>query len=269
MSLTNILVHLDSGPRCGMRVAFAARLAARHGAHLTGLFAEMAPARRIGASTSRRSETHLRAATAVAASFVATTEAAGVVSRFLDVDRDGEQEILAGAASVARHFDLVVLGQSEKGVRVPTDLPEHLIMEAGRPVLVLPHAGTYEDIGRRPVFAWNGGRAAARALADAMPLVVPGADAMVVHANRRGESRDEFATLMIDHLAAHGIAARVRTVVVDEIGLMDGLLNLAADHSADLLAMGAFDHPGFALLGNGSGTRYLLCHMTLPVLFSH
>ena len=57
--------------------------------------------------------------------------------------------------------------------------------------------------------------------------------------------------------------------LIEEIKLMDTLLNQAADHSADLMAIGAFDHAGIAFFGRGSGTRYILRHMTLPVLFAH
>ena len=82
-------------------------------------------------------------------------------------------------------------------------------------------------------------------------------------------STDEFADLMLGGLAAHGITGRYQTVVVEEVKLMDTLLNQAADHSADLLAIGAFENAGFPFVGRGSGTRYVLRHMTLPVLFSH
>jgi len=50
---------------------------------------------------------------------------------------------------------------------------------------------------------------------------------------------------------------------------MDALLNRAADHGADLLVIGAFGGGGYPLFSRGSGSRYMLKHMTLPVLFSH
>jgi nucleotide-binding universal stress UspA family protein len=56
---------------------------------------------------------------------------------------------------------------------------------------------------------------------------------------------------------------------VTEIGLMDTVLNFAADKLADLVVMGAFGGYGYPLLSRGSGTRYMLRHMTAPVLFSH
>ena len=269
MTLANILVHLDSSPRCAMRTALAVRLAARHGARLTGLFAEIAPAHRVGVVASWPSEDHIERSTAAEAAFVnATTALAGNAS-FIDVNRGGEHEILMRTTEMARAFDLVILGQIEDGGRVPVDLPEQIVLESGRPVLMVPYAGTFADVGHRPLFAWHGSKGAARALCDALPLVQPHAAALVVQAGRLGEPADEFSGLVVGQLAAHGVSAHFQTVVVEEVKLMDTLLNQAADHSADLLALGAFDSNGFPFLGRGSGTRYVMRHMTVPVLFSH
>ena len=269
MTLANILVHLDSSPRCAARVALAVTLAARHGARLTGLFAETSSAHRVGVVATWPSEDHIARAIAAEKAFAESTAPLGDRARFLDVNRGGEQEVLMRTTDIARHFDLVILGQIEEGGRVPVDLPEQLVLECGRPVLMVPYAGTYADIGHRPIFAWHRSRGAARALTDALPLVQAGAEAMVVQAVRHGDPVDEFSSLVIDHLAAHGVGGHFHTVTVEEVKLMDMLLNQAADHSADLMAIGAFDHTGFAFLGRGSGTRYVMRHMTLPVLFSH
>ncbi|WP_170263282.1 universal stress protein [Blastochloris sulfoviridis] len=269
MALANILVHLDSTPRTGVRLALAVRLAERFGARLTGLFAEVSEAYRVGVVATWPSAEHLAAVAAARATFQVATSKLGERAAFEEVNRGGEQEILARTTDIARTFDLVILGQTEEGVRVPVDLPEQVILESGRPVLVIPYAGSYSDLGRRPLFAWNRSRGAARALHDALPLIADGAAGLVVEARRPSEPLDEFTELVIAQLAAHRIAARFQGVVVDEIKLMDTLLNQAADHSADLLVIGAFDSSGFSFLGRGSGTRYILRHMTLPTLFSH
>ncbi len=270
MALANILVHLDSSARAMARLALAVRLAQRNDARLTGLFAEASAAHRVGVVATWPSEEHVAAVTAARAAFETATAGLGERASFIDVNRGGEQEILIRVTDIARNFDLVVLGQAEEGSRVPSDLAEQLIMECGRPVLMVPNIGSYPDVGARPLFAWHRSRSATRALNDALPLVSGGADALVVQAARTGEaSSDEFADLVTGHLAAHGISARFQIVAVEEVKLMDTLLNQAADHSADLMAIGAFDSAGFAFLGRGSGTRYVLRHMTLPVLFSH
>lgn len=269
MALANILVHLDRSPRTAVRLALAVKLAARDGARLTGLFAEQLAAHRVGVVASWPPAEYVAAVAEVRAAFEAATAALGDKAVFVDINRGSEQEILSRATDIARAFDLVILGQAEEGGRAPADLPEQIILESGRPVLMVPYAGNYDDLGHRPLFAWHRSRGAARALHDALPLVAPGADALVVEAGRPGDATDEFAELVVGALAAHRVGARFQTVVVEEIKLMDTLLNQAADHSADLMAIGAFDHAGFAFFGRGSGTRYILRHMTLPVLFAH
>jgi nucleotide-binding universal stress UspA family protein len=54
------------------------------------------------------------------------------------------------------------------------------------------------------------------------------------------------------------------------IGIMDLLLNRISDRSADLLVMGAQGSEfGLPFGGRGSGTRFVLQHMTAPVLMSY
>ena len=48
---------------------------------------------------------------------------------------------------------------------------------------------------------------------------------------------------------------------------MDALLNRAADHGADLLAIGAFGGGGYPLFSRGGGSRYMLKHMTRRCCF--
>lgn len=269
MSLCNILVHLDSTPRCAIRLAIAVGLAARHGARLVGLFAETASAQRIGLVSSWPSAEYTQHVEAARAAFVAATAALGAKASFLDLNRGGEHEVLARTTDVARAFDLVILGQTEPQGRTPADLPEQIIVESGRPVLMIPNAGDYPHIGKRPLFAWRRARSSARALFDALPLIETGAQATVVQVEKHGDSHNEFNNLIVDNLAAHGLKAHFRHVITEDVKVMDMLLNEAADNSSDLLVAGAFDHAGFPSLSRGAGTRYLLKHMTQPILFSH
>jgi hypothetical protein len=72
----------------------------------------------------------------------------------------------------ARYTDLVVIGQAyPAGPSVESDFQEEVVLAAGRPVLVVPHAGKFSDVGRRAMVAWNGSREAARAVHDGMPLL--------------------------------------------------------------------------------------------------
>lgn len=267
MSLRDILVHLDSSERCAERIHLAINLALRHGARLTGLFAQQSAPHRVGLVSHWPSEDYVKAAEASKQQFESLTgELPG--ARWMDLNRGGEEEVLHRMTDIARHFDLVIVGQVDDSIRplTPADMLEQLIVETGRPVLVVPYAGHYRDVGNRPLFAWAEARAATRALNDAIPLIMPNAEAQVVSLGGRNK-HDEFADFVVSHLAAHGITAQFQHFVLEDIKLMDTILNRCADHSADLLAIGAFGR--HTMFGRGAGTRFMMRHMTCPVLFSH
>lgn len=270
MTLRNILIHLDGGPRTGERLKLANVLSVRHGARLVGVFAERAAAHRVGLAATWSPAEY---ASAVAASRTQFAEACKGNSKaeFADLERGGEHQILQAMTDLARHFDLIVLGQDDESAprRVPAALAEQIIIESGRPVLVVPYAGHYADVGQRPLIAWNDSRSAARALNDSLPLIAAEAEATLITFAQPHAAASDTIALILAHLATHGVTAKEDRLLVQDIGIMDMLLNRAAELGSDLLVAGAFGGYGFPVLSRGSGTRFLLHHMTLPVLFSH
>jgi nucleotide-binding universal stress UspA family protein len=269
MTLANILVHLDSGPRTATRLGLGLRIAERCGARLTGMFAEKAEARTVGLVASWPSAHYVAARDKAEAGFVAAAAPLKDRAAFIDVNRGSDHEIVPRATAIARCFDLIVIGQAQDDVAVPAKLPDEIIAESGRPVLVVPYVGTYADVGARPLFAWHSARGAARAAFDALPLLTSGCEALIIEVGHRGDQRYEFSDLLVANLARHKVSARYQHVVVDDISVSDALLSAISDHSADLMAIGAFDAGWRVLFGHGSGTPQILAHMTAPVLFSH
>ncbi len=241
MILANILVHLNSRPRTAARVALSQRVAERAGARLTGLFAEKADAHQVGTVATWPSAHYTAAMEEARAAFAAATAPLKDRAAFIDLNRGSDQEIIHRFAAIAGAFDLIVLGQTEDGVPVPAKLPDEIITESGRPVLVVPYVGTYPDVGHRPLFAWHSSRGAARALFDALPLLTTGCDALVMEVGGKSYPRYDFADLLIANLAHHKVKARYEHSVVDEISVADALLSAISDHSADLMAIGAFE----------------------------
>ncbi len=269
MILVNILVHINSRPRTAARLSLAVRIAERLGARVTGLFAEEAAAHVVGTVATWPTSDYAAAAESARGVFDAATRPLGERVGFMDINRGSDQAINQRFAEIARTFDLVILGQTHDDVPVPAKLPEQVILESGRPVLVVPYVGTYADVGARPLFAWRSSRGSARALFDALPLIAKDCEALIVEVAHKNEPRDEFADRLVANLAAHGVAARYQHFVVDEISVMDTLLSAVSDHAADLLAIGAFEQGTHSIFGHGVGTRHILAHMTAPVLFSH
>jgi len=269
MIIANILVHLDSRPRTAQRLALSLRIAERTRARLTGLFAEQAEAHVVGTVATWPSAPYVAARERAQAAFAAATAPLKDRAAFVDFNRGSDREIIDRASAIARTFDLVVLGQAHDDLPAPAKLPDAVIADSGRPVLVVPYVGTYPDIGARPLIAWHSSRGAARATFDALPLFTDGCDALVVEVGRKGDERYEFADLLVANLARHKVNAHYQHAVVEEITVADTLLSAISDHSADLMAIGAFDSGDHAWFGHGASTRAIRAHMTAPVLFSH
>jgi nucleotide-binding universal stress UspA family protein len=100
---------------------------------------------------------------------------------------------LAELAQLAKPADLVVLGQYPRDDPGEATWlrPDDLMIDSGRPVLVVPYAGNFAHVGRRVLVAWDGTREANRALHDALPLIV-GADMIVAGAYHHSPLRESL-----------------------------------------------------------------------------
>jgi nucleotide-binding universal stress UspA family protein len=149
---------------------------------------------------------------------------------------------------------------------------ENLLIYSGRPVLVVPYIGTGERIGRTVTVAWDAGREAARAVADAMPLLERAEKVHVLVVDPRpsadGHGEEPGADLAL-HLARHGVKAEVNRTEANDIGTGDVILSWLSDADSDLLVMGAYAHSRLRELVLGGVTRRILDGMTVPVLMSH
>jgi len=282
MPLKDILVHLDATPQSASRLDIAVGLARRHGAHLTALhvvdlaiplFATADPGG--GAAMAHimnqiRNETLANAA-AIEAGFRDRMQREGIPGEWRQVEGLSAETV----AQHARYSDLVIIGQDDPDAAQPgaTGLAGDVLFAAGRPVLVVPYAGHFEDIGRRVLVGWNASREAARAVNDALPLIVAAETVHVLAANpRRGPDGhgDVPGADIALHLARHGVKVTAEHRVAPEIpDAADLLLNEAADMSADLLVVGAYGHSRLREFILGGVTRTLMQQMTVPVLMSH
>jgi nucleotide-binding universal stress UspA family protein len=282
MALKDILVHLDTTPRCATRLEIAARVAMRHGAHLTGVHVIDIPSANYfyGAAmpfVPANPEEIVQRIRAEA------TEAAGPVeATFRECLRrnniEGEWRLVEGAppATVAlysRYADLTVVGQPNRDEPQDADaVTVTTVMTSGRPVLAIPFAGEFPTIGERVLVAWNASREAARALNDALPLLLGAKQVTVLAINPQrgvGGHGDVPAADIALHLARHGLKAEASHTVAKDIADGEALLSYAADIGADLIVAGAYGHSRARELVFGGVTRTLIAEMTAPVLMSH
>jgi nucleotide-binding universal stress UspA family protein len=270
MSLKNLMVHLDQGERTAARVDLAVSLARQHQARLLGVFGQRGQAQQVGVVASWPSQAYVEARDVSKAMFEKAT--AGLPgAEWHDINRGSDAEVLRHVTNLARHSDMVILGQHDERVKahVPEDLAMEVILDSGRPVLVLPYAGNFAEVGKHPLIAWNDAREAAHALNDSLPLIQDCNEAMVLSFASRREEGELSCAGVARHLAAHGIKAKTEVMMVQDFGIMDMLLNRVTDRGADLLVMGAHGHIGFPFVSRGAGTRYILRHMTVPVLLAN
>jgi nucleotide-binding universal stress UspA family protein len=280
MAFNDVLVHLDGTPQAAGRLAVAAGLARRHQAHLTGLFVVDVSPPLMGAADAgsgaviaelidtMRAEA-LQVAGAVEAVFRETLRREGIAGEW----RAPEGSTAELVSLHARYADLVVVGQADaEGASTGAGILAATIFDSGRPVLVIPHAGTFAGVGDRVLVGWNAGREATRAVHDALPLLVKAASVTIIAVNPRvglDAHGEQPGADIARHLARHGVPVQVEHTTAPEIGAADMLLNRASELSADLLVVGAYGHSRLREFLLGGVTRSLLQQMTLPVLFSH
>jgi len=276
MTYKTILVHLNDSRRAEKVLEPAAQLATRFNAHLIGLHVCSAvPASPIPMASSALGSivaAERRNSEAIADTFKRMTTGQPYVAEW-QLQKVSHLDLASVVMERGRAANLIVAGQTdpEWDLSPLMDFPEHVVLESGRPVLVIPYAGRYSTIGRRVVIAWKPARESARAVFDALPLLL-GAEA--VHILEVKERPDDVSTLAPDTsiaaaLARHGIKPEVRTSIASELSVGDEILSRAADLDADLLVMGAYGHSRFRELVFGGTTRHIARHMTLPTLLSH
>jgi nucleotide-binding universal stress UspA family protein len=279
MAIKDILVQVDGAKSAPARYAAAIESAQTHGAHLTGLCLAIeppVPATILGmvppdAIASQRETIREQAETAMA-DFRLTVERLGVhgegrIVQVLDLDA------VDVFVQHARHSDLVMLGQQDPidfsplGRTFATDV----VMGCGRPAIIIPFIGMPPVLGRHVLVAWDGGREAARAANDALPILKRAHAVTVLSVNPDVTSdgkRDAGADISL-HLARHGVKATAARTIARETSVGDVILADIADNSIDLLVMGAYGHSRLREWALGGVTHHILAHMTVPVLLSH
>jgi nucleotide-binding universal stress UspA family protein len=168
----------------------------------------------------------------------------------------------------AKLADLVVLG------RLCDHTPaifraDHIGLECGRPVLVLPPKLPTGTIGFNVVIAWDGSREAVRALHDAMPLMRDAARITIMEcgAAHRGHHPDAAAAQAL--LERHGFQAFCDVQFVEDGSVADRLLDCASHRGADLLVAGLYHHSRVRQYILGGVSRDLLRRCPIPLLVSH
>jgi nucleotide-binding universal stress UspA family protein len=196
-------------------------------------------------------------------------------SRAAFVDWRGALELPARfVLKESRCADIVVTGGNSPAFSDAFTLasPKDLVMQAGRPLLVVPDQCDWLDL-RSVLVAWKDTAEARRAIADALPLLRLAKDVTVAEVIEEGDGRTAVQSQIGDvvaWLARHAIAATER--VGDrkrEGGAATALDEIAGDVGASLIVAGAYGHSRFRELILGGVTQHLVTQSARCVLLSH
>lgn len=283
MTYKTILMHCNDDQRFAGMIAAGTAIARANGAHLIGLAIMppiiIVPGSEAGAGTviEDHREQYRPQLVRMRDSFERATAAAGVSAEWLQIDGEDENpfgDVARVAVGHARAADLVISSAANPAWQLSgyLDIGESLVMDSGRPVLMLPRTPPHTFAGKRIMLAWNASREAARAAFDAIPLLQKADAVLVAQIGENGSERDVHRlpdNYVCRTLARHGIDCEMLSPVVAQSGVGAELLQAAERCGADAMVMGCYGHSRLRELFLGGASRHILKHMHLPVLMSH
>jgi nucleotide-binding universal stress UspA family protein len=174
----------------------------------------------------------------------------------------------------ARCADIVVSGGHSPAFSDAFALasPKDLVMQAGRPLLVVPDRVNWLDL-RSVLVAWKDTPESRRAVADALPMLRKAREVTIVEIPERDDDPSAVMAGVTDvaaWLTRHGVTAtaRVAKPVRNETAAAQ-LDKIASDVGAGLIVAGAYGHSRFRELILGGVTQYLVTQSARCVLLSH
>jgi len=279
MTFKDILLTLTSYPEPTpiSVVEDAVSIAATLGAHLAAVSCEVhvqLPGSLLSGSVANipgiiagEAEKSRRSVRDLLAAFDAAAEKAGVLHETI-VEKCPTVEVPDLLVAYARLRDLTIVPVPES---YDQWYAETVIFGSGRPILILP-----ETPRARPfelgtvVVAWDFGRAAARAVSDALPLLERARKVRIVTVtNEKSLDTKHSAEELAKNLARHGIDVLVDKVDANGKPVGEVLEAYTLSHRADVLVMGAYGHARWREFILGGATKSLLSRPPLPILLSH
>lgn len=278
MQYRTILLNLNDELRVPKLVKSAAFLATSPNAHIIGLYvlpSALPPPEFIGNASSAWIESQMR---------FFEDQANRIKSVFEDIVKgcsftyewrfDGSSFDKSIADSVIEHgyaSDLIIVAQGVQNGWL-NDVPERAVIESGRPVLVVPSEGDFQDFSSNVMIAWKKSKEATRAVFDALPFLQKARNVRLValaESDADEDRADQTCADIAALLQRHGIDAEIEAAAKGDLSIGDSLIEYAQMRHHDMLVMGLYGHSRFREFFLGGASRDVLQHMPLPVLMSH
>ncbi|MBO6728056.1 MAG: universal stress protein [Rhizobiaceae bacterium] len=171
----------------------------------------------------------------------------------------------------ARMHDITMIPIGEQAT-LQQYVAESVIFGSGRPTIILPEVPersgslSFDVVG----VAWDFSRAAARAVADALPILERAKTVRVVTITQEKTIDTNHSSAdLAKHLAFHGIEVVLEEEEAAGRTIGQALKEYTTAHAIDLLVMGAYGHSRLRDFILGGATKTIIAHPPSPVLLSH
>lgn len=278
MSLRNILVAYNGLPGSDTALNGAVLIQQYFDAHLTGLFAHGNPflSRQVKKPWMPRKVQEAIMDVADSPTAEIQQKFDEITAKIPDAKRhwiDSGGSVQRTVARYARMFDMTVLGMHEANTDTSAAHieihPDRVAFDSGRPVMTFPATFQGSVFDGRAVVAWDGGRAAARALADAMQVLRTETVVEIVSVGRSPIS-DAMPGIDIGQMMArHDMDVILTELPRKKRSIADTLVEHCEATGAGLLVMGAYEHSPLREGLIGGVTHDIALRARIPVLMSH
>jgi len=190
-------------------------------------------------------------------------------------ERITEQCLTSETADVlvehARLRDLTIVPVSD-GDHVAQWYAQSIIFGSGKPTLVMPHIRkrTSAFALDTVAVAWDFSRPAARAVADALPILKKAKQVYIVTiTNEKSISGRRSAEELARNLVSHDVHVILDTADAGGRGIGEVLTSYVDSVDGDILVMGAYGHSRMRDFILGGATRSMVSKPPVPIFLSH
>jgi nucleotide-binding universal stress UspA family protein len=190
-------------------------------------------------------------------------------------ERITEQCLTSETADVlvehARLRDLTIVPVSD-GDHVAQWYAQSIIFGSGKPTLVMPHIRkrTSAFALDTVAVAWDFSRPAARAVADALPILKKAKQVYIVTiTNEKSISGRRSAEELARNLVSHDVHVILDTADAGGRGIGEVLTSYVDSVGGDILVMGAYGHSRMRDFILGGATRSMVSKPPVPIFLSH
>jgi nucleotide-binding universal stress UspA family protein len=277
--LKDVMVHFDGGVEDDIRLAHAAKLAAfLSGPHIVGLYTNPLPeyayvlAVQSGLAPIEpiiEAEQQLRkAGDATVHALTQKLAKIAIPSTIVRLDV-GASELVGRSVAEAHWADIFVASvpYQHEPVLYWDSLVEAVMFESGHGIYLIPAASRTPPELDSILIAWKPTREAARAIAEALPLLKAARNIRLVTIDPEAGAPE--TPRLVEYFKHHGVDVEVLTLASEQKSIPEILLREAHSINAGLIVMGAYGHSRWREWILGGATREIIEKSDIPLLLAH